>query len=218
MGEGHIRVMLVDDHEVVREGLRALLNRRPGMSVVGEAGTVAQAVEVASREKPDVVVMDVRLPDGSGVEACREIRAERPETKMIMLTSYADEEAVFASILAGASAYFLKQTRGQQLADAVEAVSRGESLLDPQVTMKVLEQMRNLASGGNIDATAQLNENEHKILALIAEGKMNKEIAAEIYLSDKTVKNYVSSILSKLNLRRRSEAAAYIARRSPAAF
>lgn len=210
-----LRVMLVDDHEVVREGLRALLDRREGMKVVGEAGTVAQAIEVALREKPDVVVMDVRLPDGTGVEACREIRAELPATKMIMLTSYADEEAVMASILAGASAYLLKQTRGQQLAEAVEAVARGESLLDPQVTMRVLEQVRNIATGTGNDKQSQLTENEHKILKLIAEGKTNKEIAAEIYLSDKTVKNYVSSILSKLNLRRRSEAAAYIARRTP---
>jgi DNA-binding NarL/FixJ family response regulator len=215
MPSSDLKVMLVDDHEVVREGLRALLNRRSGMRVVGEAGTVADAISVASRENPDVVVMDVRLPDGSGVEACREIRAARPETRMIMLTSYADEEAVLASILAGASAYLLKQTRGQQLAEAVEAVARGESLLDPQVTMRVLDQVRNMATGAAADKQAQLNENETKILKLIAEGKTNKEIAAEVYLSDKTVKNYVSSILSKLNLRRRSEAAAYIARRTP---
>jgi DNA-binding NarL/FixJ family response regulator len=206
--------MLVDDHEVVREGLHALLDRREGMRVVGEAGTVAQAIEVALREKPDVIVMDVRLPDGTGVEACRDIRAELPETKTIMLTSYADEEAVMASILAGASAYLLKQTRGQQLAEAVEAVARGESLLDPMVTMRVLEQVRGIANGTAGDKQAQLNENENRILKLIAEGKTNKEIAAEVYLSDKTVKNYVSSILSKLNLRRRSEAAAYIARKS----
>ncbi len=211
-----LRVMLVDDHEVVREGLRALLNRRQGMTVVGEAGTVSQAIEVALREKPDVVVMDVRLPDGTGVEACREIRAQLPATRMIMLTSYADEEAVMASILAGASAYILKQTRGQQLAEAVEAVARGESLLDPQVTMRVLEQVRRMADATPRDKQSQLTENEFKILKLIAEGKTNREIAAEVYLSDKTVKNYVSSILSKLNLRRRSEAAAYIARRLPA--
>jgi DNA-binding NarL/FixJ family response regulator len=214
MPDTPLRVMLVDDHEVVREGLRALLDRREGMKVVGEAGSVAQAIEVALRERPNVVVMDVRLPDGTGVEACREIRAELPETRMIMLTSYADEEAVMASILAGASAYLLKQTRGQQLAEAVEAVARGESLLDPQVTMRVLEQVRNIATGTAGDKQAQLTENEHKILKLIAEGKTNKKIAAEVYLSDKTVKNYVSSILIKLNLRRRSEAAAYIARRS----
>jgi len=217
VADAQLRVMLVDDHEVVREGLRALLNRRSGMSVVAEAGTVAQAIEVALKEKPDVIVMDVRLPDGTGVEACREIRAELPETRMIMLTSYADEEAVMASILAGASAYLLKQTRGQQLADAVEAVARGESLLDPQVAMRVLDQVRSMSAGHGGDKQSQLNENEHKILKLIAEGKTNREIAAEIYLSDKTVKNYVSSILSKLNLRRRSEAAAYIARRTPAA-
>lgn len=209
--------MLVDDHEVVREGLRALLSRRPGMRVVAEAGTVAQAIEAAARERPNVVVMDVRLPDGSGVEACREIRSQYPDTRMIMLTSYADEEAVLASILAGASAYLLKQTRGQQLADAVEAVARGESLLDPQVTMRVLDQVRNMAAGAAGDKKSQLTENEYKILKLIAEGKTNREIAAEIYLSDKTVKNYVSSILSKLNLKRRSEAAAYIARRLPRA-
>lgn len=215
MREGELKVMIVDDHEVVREGLRSLLNRRSGMRVVAEAGTVARAVELALKERPDVVVMDVRLPDGSGVEACREIRAQLPDTRLIMLTSYADDEAVFASILAGASAYLLKQTRGQQLAEAVEAVARGESLLDPQVTRRVMDQMRNMASQPHGDKHSQLTEQEYKILTLIAEGKTNREIAAEIYLSDKTVKNYVSSILSKLNLRRRSEAAAYIARRTP---
>jgi two-component system response regulator DevR len=211
-----IRVMLVDDHEVVREGLRALLNRRPNMSVVAEAGTVAQAIEMATTYTPDVIVMDVRLPDGTGVEACREIKEKLPAVRTIMLTSYADDEAVFASIIAGASAYLLKQTRGQQLAEAVEAVARGESLLDPQVTKRVLQQMRDLAAGNSSSPQSQLNENEYKILKLIAEGKTNREIAAEVYLSDKTVKNYVSSILSKLNLRRRSEAAAYIARRTAA--
>jgi two-component system, NarL family, response regulator DevR len=208
-----LKVMIVDDHEVVREGLRALLNRRPGMTVVGEAGTVAAAIETAAKTEPNVVVMDVRLPDGSGVEACREIRAAHPETRMIMLTSYADDEAVIASIMAGASAYLLKQTRGQQLAEAIEAVAGGASLLDPQVTRRVLDQMRNMATAGP-DKTAQLTENEMKILHLIAEGKTNREIAGEVFLSDKTVKNYVSSILSKLNLKRRSEAAAYIARRT----
>jgi two-component system response regulator DevR len=215
MPETLIRVMIVDDHEVVREGLKALLNRRDGMTVVGEAGTVAQAVEVATRERPDVVVMDVRLPDGTGIEACREIRSQKPDTKVIMLTSYADEQAVMASILGGASAYLLKQTRGSQLAEAIESVSRGESLLDPVVTMRVLEEVRKSASGKSAPPEAQLNENEQKILLLIAEGKTNREIASEIYLSDKTVKNYVSNILSKLNMKRRSEAAAYIARRTP---
>src|SRR3954447_8393916 len=208
-----VKVMIVDDHEVVREGLRALLNRRDGMTVVGEAGTVAQAIETAARVQPDVIVMDVRLPDGSGVEACREIRAAQPKTRTIMLTSYADDEAVIASILAGASAYLLKQTRGNQLAEAIGAVAGGASLLDPQVARRVLKQMRNMATAAP-DKTAQLTENEMKILHLIAEGKTNREIAGEVYLSDKTVKNYVSSILSKLNLKRRSEAAGYIPRRS----
>lgn len=211
--------MLVDDHEVVREGLKALLNRRDGMTVVGEAGTVEQSIEVAASVRPDVVVMDLRLPDGSGIEACREIRSELPDAKVIMLTSYADQEAVMSSILGGASAYLLKQTRGSQLAEAIEGVARGESLLDPAVTMRVLEEVRKSASGASKASSpeAQLTENEQKILHLIAEGKTNREIAAEIYLSDKTVKNYVSNILSKLNMKRRSEAAAYIARRDSGA-
>ena len=209
-----IRVLIVDDHEVVREGLRALLRRRPQLAVVGEADSVASAIEEAKRTEPDVVIMDVRLPDGSGVEACREIRAHRPETKVIMLTSYADDEAVFASIMAGATGYLLKQTRTKALVDAIERAMRGESLLDPAVTQRILERVR---AGGakKDDELSLLSEQERKILDLIAEGKTNKEIAQDVYLSDKTVKNYVSSILSKLNLHRRSEAAAFIARRNP---
>ena len=209
-----IRVLIVDDHEVVREGLRSLLRRRSELTVVGEADSVASALSEARRTQPDVVVMDVRLPDGTGVEACREIRAHRPETKVIMLTSYADDEAVFSSIMAGATGYLLKQTRTQALIEAIERAMRGESLLDPAVTQRVLERMRS-AGTGKQDEISLLSEQEQKILELIAEGKTNKEIAQEIYLSDKTVKNYVSSILSKLNLRRRSEAAAFIARRRP---
>jgi len=209
------RILLVDDHEVVREGLRALLARREGFEVVGQAGTVEQAIAEAARTEPDVIVMDVRLPDGSGIEACREIREVRPETKVIMLTSYADDDAVFASILAGAAGYVLKQTRGSALADAIAAVARGESLLDAAVTQKVMERVRSASQRKPDDPLDALTEQEHKILSLIAEGKTNKEIAAEVYLSDKTVKNYVSNILSKLNLRRRSEAAAFIARREP---
>jgi two-component system response regulator DevR len=209
------RILIVDDHEVVREGLRALLNRKEGLAVVGEAGSVEQAVAEAARTKPDVIIMDVRLPDGSGIEACREIRQAHPETRVIMLTSYADEDAVFASILAGAAGYLLKQTRGNALADAISSVMRGESLLDPAVTQKVLERVRTSGQRGEDDPLSALTDQEHKILALIAEGKTNKEIADEVFLSDKTVKNYVSNILSKLNLRRRSEAAAFIARREP---
>jgi two-component system response regulator DevR len=213
MTDRPLRVLIVDDHEVVREGLRSLLNRREGINVVGEAGTVGTAVEEAARLRPDVVIMDVRLPDGSGVEACRDIRQEYPDTKVIMLTSYADDEAVFASILAGAAGYLLKQTRGQALAEAIEAVAEGGSLLDPAVTQKVLERVRSLGGRRPDDSLASLSDQEQKILLLIAEGKTNKEIAEEIFLSDKTVKNYVSSILSKLNLRRRAEAAAFIARK-----
>lgn len=209
------RILIVDDHEVVREGLRALLSKREGFDVVGQAGTMEQAISEAARSQPDVIVMDVRLPDGSGIEACREIREVRPETKVIMLTSYADDDAVFASILAGAAGYVLKQTRGAALADAIAAVARGESLLDAAVTQKVMERVRSASLRKADDPLDALTEQEHKILALIAEGKTNKEIADEVYLSDKTVKNYVSNILSKLNLRRRSEAAAFIARREP---
>lgn len=207
-----VKIMLVDDHEVVRLGLRTLLERREGFSVVADAGSVAEAVAAAQQTQPDVIVMDVRLPDGTGVEACREIRSDRPETKVIMLTSYADDEAVYGSIMAGASGYLLKQTRGQSLAEAIERVAAGESLLDPGITDKVLARMRQLAAG-ETDELASLSPQERRILGLIAEGKTNKEIAEEVFLSDKTVKNYVSSILSKLNLRRRSEAAAFIAGR-----
>ncbi len=216
MTEQPIRILIVDDHEVVREGLRALLRRRANLTVVGEAETVASAIEQARSMKPDVVIMDLRLPDGSGVEACREIRAQRPETKVIMLTSYADDEAVIASIMAGATGYLLKQTRTQVLTDAIVRAMNGESLLDPAVTQHVLDRVRS-AGMKKDDELSLLSEQEQKILDLIAEGKTNKEIAHEVYLSDKTVKNYVSSILSKLSLRRRSEAAAFIARRHPRA-
>jgi DNA-binding NarL/FixJ family response regulator len=210
-----VRIMLVDDHEVVREGLNTLLLRREGFEIVTQAGTVADAIREAKRYEPDVIVMDVRLPDGSGIEACREIREAQPATQVIILTSYADDDAVFASILAGASGYVLKQTRGNAVADAIAAVAKGESLLDPAVTQKVMERMRSANARKEADPLDALNEQEHKILQLIAEGKTNKEIAGEVFLSDKTVKNYVSSILTKLNLRRRSEAAAFIARREP---
>ena len=207
-----LRVLVVDDHEVVREGLVSLLNRRDGFEVVAEAGTVAEAIEQARRFEPDIVVMDVRLPDGSGIEACREIRAERPATRVLMLTSYPDEEAVLSAIVAGASGYLLKQTRARDLVAALEAVGHGESLLDPAVTEKVLERVRRLATGGVADDLAALTSQEQKILLLVAEGKTNKEIAADVFLSDKTVKNYVSSILSKLNLERRAQAAAFVAK------
>lgn len=207
------RLLVVDDHEIVRQGLVAMLGRKPGFQVVAEAGTVAESIKMARKFRPDLVIMDVRLPDGSGIEACREIRAELPNTRVVMLTSYPDEEAVFSAIVAGASGYLLKQVRGRELVAALEAVGRGESLLDPLVTEKVLERVRRIATGAASDELAQLTSQEQKILLLVAEGKTNKEIAAEVFLSDKTVKNYVSSILSKLNLQRRAQAAAYVAKR-----
>ena len=206
-----LRLLVVDDHEVVRQGLVALLDRRPGFQVVAQAGSVHESIAQARLHRPDIVVMDVRLPDGSGVEACREIRAELPETRVIMLTSFPDDEAVLSAIVAGASGYLLKQIRGRDLVSALEAVGRGESLLDPAVTERVLERVRRIA-GGSSDELSVLTPQEQKILMLVAEGKTNKEIAAEVFLSDKTVKNYVSSILSKLNLERRAQAAAFVAK------
>jgi DNA-binding NarL/FixJ family response regulator len=208
-----LRLLVVDDHEVVRQGLASLLDRRDAFQVVAEAGTVMEALEMARKYEPDIVVMDVRLPDGSGIEACREIRADLPKTKVVILTSYPDEEAVLSAIIAGASGYLLKQIRARDLVAAIEAVGRGESLLDPAVTEKVLERVRRIATGTFTDELAALTQQEQKILLLVAEGKTNKEIATEVFLSDKTVKNYVSSILSKLNLERRAQAAAFVAKR-----
>ncbi len=215
--ERPLRLIVVDDHEVVRQGLVSLLDRRSGFEVVAQAGTVAEAISVAARYEPDLVIMDVRLPDGSGIEACREIRAQRPETRVVMLTSFPDEEAVLSAIIAGASGYLLKQIRGRDLVAALESVGRGESLLDPAVTEKVLERVRRAASGSASDELADLTTQERKILMLVADGKTNKEIAADVFLSDKTVKNYVSSILSKLNLQRRTQAAAFVAKHHLAA-
>jgi len=206
------RLLVVDDHEVVRQGLVALLDRRPNFQVVAEAGTVEEALAQARLHQPDIVIMDVRLPDGSGVEACREIRADLPDTRVVMLTSFPDDEAVLSAIVAGAAGYLLKQIRARDLVSALEAVGRGESLLDPAVTERVLARVRQIATGEIHDELAGLTPQERKILLLVAEGMTNKAIAAEIFLSDKTVKNYVSSILAKLNLERRAQAAAYVAR------
>lgn len=207
-----ISVLLVDDHDVVREGLRALLRRAPGVEVVGEAATAADAVAAAARLSPDVVVLDVRLPDGSGIEVCRDIRAQRAETHVLMLTSYADDEALFASIMAGAAGYLLKETRAADLLAAISATAAGGSLLDPTMTQHVFERLRSGGGAGVADPLSQLSAQEQRILALIAAGRTNREIAAEVFLSDKTVKHYVSAILSKLQLSRRSEAAAVWAR------
>jgi len=209
-----IRVLLVDDHEVVRQGLRAMLEAAGDVVVAGEAAGVREAVEVAEAVRPDVVVMDVRLEDGSGIEATREIRAARPDTKVVMLTSFADDEALFASILAGASGYVLKQVRGGDLLQSIRTVARGGSLLDPAVTGAVLDRLRKGKHLLKDEKLARLSPQEERILALVADGKTNKEIGDELHLAEKTVKNYVSSILSKLEVARRAEAAAYLARRT----
>ena len=205
-----LKILIVDDHDIVRKGLAMLISRQEDLSVVAEAGTVAEAVEKARESVPDVVVMDIRLPDGSGIEACREIRDENNDIKVLMLTSYSDEEAVMGSIMAGASGYLLKEIRSQEIVDAIRRVGAGQSLLDPSVTASVLERVRR---GKEEDVLAQLTEQEQKILELIADGKTNREIAGQINLSDKTVKNYVSNILGKLEVSRRSQAAALLAER-----
>ncbi len=205
------RVLLVDDHEIVREGLAALIDSTPDLTVVGQAGSVEDAVRRTGFDEPDVVVLDVRLPDGSGVEACREIRARFPDVKVLMLTSFADEEALMAAILAGASGYVLKRVRGDDLLESIRAVGRGGSLLDPEMTEKLFRRLR--GDGYQEDPLlSKLSPQEHTILGHIAEGKTNKQIAEDMFLAEKTVKNYVSNMLAKLGMARRSEAAAYMAR------
>jgi two-component system response regulator DevR len=207
-----LRVLLVDDHEVVRSGIASLLKGTDDIVVAGEAGTVREAIDEAERTRPDVVVMDVRLADGSGIEATREIRARRPATQVLMLTSFADDEALFASIMAGASGYVLKQVKSGELIRAIRAVGQGESLLDPAVTKSVLDRLRKGKHLMKDEKLARLSPQEERILSLVAGGKTNKEIGNELHLAEKTVKNYVSSILSKLEVARRAEAAAYLAR------
>ena len=207
-----LRVLLVDDHEVVRQGLASLLKATEDIVVAGEAGTVRDAIEEAERTRPDVVVMDVRLADGSGIEATREIRARRPQTQVIMLTSFADDEALFASIMAGASGYVLKQVKSGELIRAIRTVGRGESLLDPAVTKSVLDRLRKGKHLMKDEKLARLSPQEERILTAVSDGKTNKEIGQELHLAEKTVKNYVSSILAKLEVARRAEAAAYLVR------
>jgi len=207
-----LRVLLVDDHEVVRDGVRALLHATDDIIVTAEAGSVREAVDEADRARPDVVVMDVRLVDGSGIEATREIRAKHPKTAVIMLTSFADDEALFASIMAGASGYVLKQVRGGELVRAIRTVGKGESLLDPAVTKAVLDRLRKGKHLLRDEKLARLSPQEERILSAVADGKTNREIGDDLHLAEKTVKNYVSSILSKLEVARRAEAAAYLAR------
>jgi two-component system, NarL family, response regulator DevR len=207
-----LRVMLVDDHEIVRDGIRAMLQGEDDIVVTAEAGTVREAIDEANRTRPDVVVMDVRLADGSGIEATREIRAHRDATRVLMLTSFADDEALFASIMAGASGYVLKQVRSGDLLRAIRAVGAGDSLLDPSVTNAVLDRLRKGKHLTLDEKLSRLSPQEERILTAVADGKTNKQIGDELDLAEKTVKNYVSSILSKLEVARRAEAAAYLAR------
>ncbi|MCC6179293.1 MAG: response regulator transcription factor [Chloroflexi bacterium] len=204
-----LRILLVDDHEVVRLGLKALLGRHPRFEVVGEAGTADEALAKARVQRPDVVVMDVRLPGKSGIEATREITEALPETKVIILTSYADDELLMDAVAAGATGYVLKQIGSDDLVRSLEAVARGEALLDPAMMNKAFARLREAARKDRGEAFKMLTEQEVKIIALVARGRTNREIASELFLSEKTVRNYVSSILGKLGLSHRSQAAAY---------
>lgn len=206
------RIMVVDDHEVVRVGLRTVLAMETDLDVVGEAGSGEQAIELAERLHPDIVLMDVRMEGMDGIEACRGVREVSPATRVIMITSYADDEAVFAAILAGAAGYLLKNTGRAELLKAIRAVARGEVLLDPAVTRSVTEKLVRLAARHR-DDDIPLSEREKEVLALVAQGLTNKEIAARIIVSEKTARNHVSHILEKLGFSRRSEAAAYAVKR-----
>jgi two-component system, NarL family, response regulator DevR len=211
--EPEIQVMLCDDHELVRRGLSSILEGVGGIRVVAEAGDADAALQAVESSHPDVVIMDVRLPGRSGIEACREIRSAFPETKVLMLTAHSDDEALFSSIMAGAAGFVLKQVRGGDLVGAIRQVARGESLLDPTVTARVLARLRGEGAQVN-DGIADLTPQERKILDLVAEGMTNRQIAEKVFLAEKTVKNYVSNILLKLGLSRRAEAAAFMARRN----
>jgi two-component system, NarL family, response regulator DevR len=206
-----IRVFLLDDHEIVRRGLRELLETA-GLEVVGEASTAEEALRRVPAVSPDVAVLDVRLPDGDGVEVCRELRNRDPELPCLMLTSFSDDEALFDAIMAGASGYVLKQIRGDDLVDAITRVAAGESLLDPTATTRLLERLRR--GGPDDEKISQLTDQERRILELLAEGLTNRQIADRMYLAEKTVKNYVSNLLTKMGMHRRTEAAVYAARLS----
>jgi two-component system response regulator DevR len=203
------RILLVDDHEVVREGLKAILDGHPNFEVVAEAATARDAVEKTRTHKPDVVVMDIRLKGGSGIEACQEITSQFPNVKVIMLTSYAEDEMLFSAIRAGAAGYVLKLIGADELVRAIEAVGRGEGLLDSAVTQRVFQEVRKAAREEEASAFADLTQQEMHVLQLVSEGRTNRQIAEMLYLGEGTVRNYVSSILSKLNVRNRAEAAAY---------
>jgi two-component system response regulator DevR len=208
-----IRVLLVDDHEVVRVGLRTVLGQTQGVTVVGEASTMADAIQQAQRLKPDVILMDVRLPDGSGVDACREILGALPATRVIFLTSYADDDSVLAAVLAGAHGYILKEIDSPALLEAILSVAKGQSILDSSVTERALRWLRGLHDLPATPGTDQLSSQEERVVALVAEGKTNKEIAVALGLSDKTVKNYLANVFQKLRITRRAQAAAFFVKR-----
>lgn len=205
-----IRVFLLDDHELVRRGLSDLLGIETDLEVVGEASSVVEAMTRIPATQPDVAVLDVRLPDGSGVEVCRDIRSLMPDVKCLMLTSFSDDEALFDAIMAGASGYVLKEIRGNDLVDAIRQVAAGKSLLDPSLTQKVLERLRRGNEGD--ERLSALSDQERRILELIGEGMTNRQIGEQMHLAEKTVKNYVSSLLAKLGMERRTQAAAFVAR------
>lgn len=209
MGSENLRIMIVDDHEVVRLGLSNLLTRQPGWEVVAEAGTVAEAIRLAEEYELDVIVMDIRLSDGSGIDACREIVNNHPDIKVIMLTSFAEDDLLFSAISAGAVGYVLKQVGNDDLLRAIETIARGDALLDPTITGQVLARLRDSTRS---EAFVNLTDQELRVLALITQGKTNKEIAADLYLGEGTVRNYVSNILDKLSLSNRAEATAYAVR------
>ena len=209
-GSGQISVFLLDDHEIVRKGVRDLLEAEADIVVVGEAGTAESALARIPALRPDVAVLDVRLPDGDGVSVCREIRSRMPQVSCLMLTSFGDDEALFDAIMAGAAGYVLKQIRGTDLVGAVRTVASGQSLLDPQAASKVMARMRDKAQQS--DPLAGLTEQERRILELIGEGLTNRQIGEQMFLAEKTVKNYVSSLFAKLGMERRTQAAAYAAR------
>ena len=208
------RIVLVDDHELVRIGLKSLLERHPQFDVVGEAGSAREALEQVEALKPDVVVMDIRLPGTSGIDACEQIVNQYPETKVLMLTSYAEDEMLFSAIRAGASGYVLKQIGSEDLIKAIESVGRGEALLDPAVTQRVFQEVRRVVKEEEASAFSHLSQQEKHVLLLVSEGKTNREIAKNLFLGEGTVRNYVSSILSKLSVNNRAEAAAYAVQHS----
>ena len=203
------RILLVDDHEVVRLGLKSLLDRNPQFEVIGEAGTAKEALDKVSRLLPDVVLMDIRLPGSSGIEACEEITKNYPDIKVVMLTSYAEDEMLFSAIKAGASGYVLKQINAKDLINSIESVARGEASLDPAVTQRVFQEVRKAVREEEASAFSSLSQQEKMVLKLVSEGKTNRDIAQNLFLGEGTVRNYVSSILSKLNVSNRAEAAAY---------